>query len=226
MSDRVSASSLTARYPRGVPSITRKPSSAPERRDAVEQRVVDAVERLLGQGHPYTELSVATIAEEAGIARSTFYVHFADKTELLIRLGQAAMADIVAEGRHWLEAEHSGGVEELTPSIARMIATYRRHEPLFDAVLAGTGYDPLVAAFWRAHIEQLVAAGTDRLGRARADGLVNPDLDIEPLARTVAWSVERTISMHVAQRPPDDDPSVAAALARALWLMIYGGAPA
>ena len=48
--------------------MTRKPSSAPERRDAVEQRVVDAVERLLDRGLPFTELSVATIAEEAGMS--------------------------------------------------------------------------------------------------------------------------------------------------------------
>lgn len=206
--------------------MTRKPSSAPERRDAVEQRVVDAVERLLDRGLPFTELSVATIAEEAGIARSTFYVHFADKTELLIRLGQAAMADIVAEGRRWLEVDHAGGIDELTPSIERIIATYRLHERLFDAVLAGTGYDPLVAAFWRSHIEQLVTAGTERLAWAQAEGLVNPDIDIEPLARTVAWSVERTVSMHVAQRPASDDSALAAALARSLWLMMYGDAPA
>jgi AcrR family transcriptional regulator len=208
-----------------VPSITRKPSRAPERRDAVEQRVMDAVEALLDGGQAFTELSVATIADAAGIARSTFYVHFADKAQLLIRLAESAMADITAEGERWLQTDHAGGIDQITPSMARIIAAYRRHERLFEAVLAATGYDPTVAAFWRSHIEQTVAAGAERLRRAQLDGHVRDDVEIEPLARTVAWSIERTVSMHVAQRPPDDDAAMATTLARALWLMLYGDAP-
>ena len=223
MSDIVSETSADG-YPAAVPSMTRKPSLAPQRRDEVERRVVDAVEALLDDGHAFTELSVATIAAAAGIARSTFYVHFVDKSALLVRMAETAMADIVAEGERWLEADHAGGVDELTPSIARIVATYRRHERVFDAVLAGTGYDPVVATFWRSHIEQTVAAGTDRLRRAQDDGEIKPDLDIEPLARMVAWSIERTVAMHVAQRPARDDPAMAATMARALWLMMYGDA--
>jgi AcrR family transcriptional regulator len=205
--------------------VTRKPSTAPERREAVEQRVVDAVERLLHQGHSFAELSVGTIAEEAGVARSTFYVHFADKTQLLIRLAEAVTADIVAEGARWLTIDHGAGVAPLTSSLELIIHTYRRHEGLFEAILAGTGYDPAVAAFWRAHIEVIVTSGNERLRTAQADGLVNPDIDIEPLSRMVAWSIERTISMHVVDHPPAEDAALAAAMARALTLMMYGDAP-
>lgn len=208
-----------------MPSVTRRPSRSPERRDAVERRVVDAVERLLHEGHPFTELSVATIADAAGIARSTFYVHFPDKSALLVRVAQAAMADITAEGERWLDADHAAGRDELTPSIARIIATYRRHQLLFEAVLAATGYDPVVAAYWRDHIELTVTAATTRLRRGQEAGELAADLDIEPLARMIAWSIERTVSMHVAQRPESDDPALAAAMSRALWQMLYGDGP-
>ena len=206
-------------------SVTRRPSTANERRGAVERRVVEAVERLLDGGASFTELSVQAIAEEAGIARSTFYVHFADKTQLLITLAQEATADIVAEGERWIGADHLVDIDQLTPSIERIIAVYRRNARLFEAVLAATGYDPAVAAFWRRHVDVLVVAGADRLRRAQLDGHLAPDVDIEPLASMVAWAIERTISMYALDHPESDDPALAASMARGLWLMMYGDAP-
>src|SRR5262245_25985386 len=68
-----------------MPSITRN-RNPEERRAALDERVLAVVERLLAEGLRYTEISVARILQEAGIARSTFYVHFRDKTDLLSRL--------------------------------------------------------------------------------------------------------------------------------------------
>ena len=45
-----------------------------------------ATEKLLVEGVSFTELGVQRIATEAGIARSTFYLYFRGKTELLVRL--------------------------------------------------------------------------------------------------------------------------------------------
>jgi AcrR family transcriptional regulator len=41
----------------------------------------------LDAGESYTELGVQRIASAAGIARSTFYLYFKDKTSPAIRLG-------------------------------------------------------------------------------------------------------------------------------------------
>ncbi len=206
-------------------SVTRRPSDANERRRAVERRVVAAVERLLDGGAAFTELSVQTIADEAGIARSTFYVHFVDKSQLLVSMAQEATADIVAEGERWIESDHLVDLDQLTPSIARIIAVYRRHARLFEAVLAGTGYDPVVAEFWRSHIEVLVAAGAERLALAQRLGLIADDIAIGPLASMIAWTIERTISMYALDHPESDDEVLAASMARGLWLMMYGDAP-
>ena len=53
-------------------SLTVRPSTGAARRDAVEAQVLTAVEELLGAGESYVELSVASIADRAGVARSTF----------------------------------------------------------------------------------------------------------------------------------------------------------
>lgn len=203
---------------------TIKPSTGAERRDAVEQRVFDAVEQLLDDGATYPELSVATIADASGMARSTFYVHFSDKTELLIRLATAASADIVAEGERWLAAdapESAADPANITATMARIIAVYRRHQAIFEAVQAAAGYDPLVAAFWRRHIAVLFVSGSRNLERGQQLGVIDPTIHVEPLARMAAWSIERTISMHVADRPETEDAVLAETMGRALWQMLF-----
>ena len=52
-----------------------------------------------------------------------------------------------------------------------------------------------------------------------------PDVDIEPLASMVAWTIERTISMYALDHPEHDDAALARSMARGLWLMMYGDAP-
>ena len=65
-------------------SVTRR--SQPRRtarRDEVRGRLLQVVERMLDDGEGYTEISVERMVAQAGIARSTFYVYFEDKGDLL-----------------------------------------------------------------------------------------------------------------------------------------------
>jgi len=81
-----------------VPSITRKPSAAEDRRRAVEGQVFEAVGRLLAEGESFTELSVQRILDAADVARSTFYAHFRDKSDLLQRFADRLQKDLCVEG--------------------------------------------------------------------------------------------------------------------------------
>src|SRR4051794_40807904 len=49
--------------------------------------VLEAAHRLLKRGGA-ADLTMAEIAGEAGISRQAVYLHFADRTELLVRLAQ------------------------------------------------------------------------------------------------------------------------------------------
>jgi AcrR family transcriptional regulator len=84
-----------------MPSITRPRPQGPDRRAAAVAQVLAATERLLGEGVPFTELGVQRIAAEAGIARSTFYLHFRDKTELLVRLAGSLKEELFDLGEDW-----------------------------------------------------------------------------------------------------------------------------
>ena len=63
--------------------------------DARERLVVAALELFTEQG--YDDTTVAQIAERAGLTRSTFFRHFADKRELLAA-GQKTLSRLLVEG--------------------------------------------------------------------------------------------------------------------------------
>jgi AcrR family transcriptional regulator len=62
---------------------------------ARERLVVAAVDLFTDQG--YDQTTVAQIAERAGVTRSTFFRHFADKREVLVA-GQDTLGRLLAEG--------------------------------------------------------------------------------------------------------------------------------
>ncbi|TNC22528.1 TetR/AcrR family transcriptional regulator [Amycolatopsis alkalitolerans] len=62
---------------------------------ARERLVVAAVDLFTEQGYDAT--TVAQIAERAGVTRSTFFRHFADKREVLVA-GQETLSTLLAEG--------------------------------------------------------------------------------------------------------------------------------
>jgi AcrR family transcriptional regulator len=202
------------------------PAGGRARRRAVEQQIFDAVEDLLGEGQVYSELSVSTIAGQAGVARSTFYVHFADKTELLIRLASETTADIFTAATEWTtRVEHGTNAdsvkEDLRATCLRIVSDYRQHAEVLAAVMSATGYDPAVAAYWYERINNFIDVAGERLGEAQAAGLVDPAVDPIGLAAMAAWSIERTVSRTVAQNPSDLDDQLADTLAHGLWAMIF-----
>lgn len=190
------------------------------------RRVLAAVHALVADGTPYTELPVQRIAEAAGVARSTFYLHFPDKSRLLIALaeqgGQAMFDAAVA----WWRGDHSDGPSGVETAMTRMLQEYRANRWVLLALSEVSAYDPDVAAFYHARLTRFTELTRHRLESDQASGAVPPDLDPSTTASVLTWMVERTISMHCRTQPPAADPPLARTLARAIWLTVYAAAPA
>lgn len=207
-------------------STTRSRSRVRERREDVERRVLETVKEMMADGTPYTELPVQRIAERAEVARSTLYLHFPDKSRLLIALADEATEALFAEAVTWWQADHGDGVEGVTRAMRQMIVAYREHRRVLHALGEVSGYDPDVAAFWRNRLRGFIEVVQDRLEREQRAGNVAPAMDTAPTAQVLTWMVERTISGHCHQEAGAEDERIARTLARAIWLTIYGDAPA
>jgi TetR/AcrR family transcriptional regulator, ethionamide resistance regulator len=209
----------------GMSSVTRRRSPHRERRAEASARVLEATESLLRDGERFTELGTERIAGAAGVARSTFYVHFADKADLLVRLASGAIEELFEASDAWWEHSLADGPEPLADALLQMTRIYRRHAAVLDAVAEVAAYDPAVAAFWRERMDGYAASMRARLAEEQAAGAVPDEVDPYATAFVLVWSVERSVAEHVRAQAPRSDAAFATQLARVAWLGIFGRTP-
>ena len=188
------------------------------------RQVAEAVKRLLEDGPWYTTLGVQRIAAEAGIARSTFYLYFPDKTALLMRITESATEDLFAAAGAWLQ-EGFADLDALEQTLLGVIAQQREHAALLAALMEVAGYDEQVAEFWRRRVGGFIDLLRERIAHGQRAGTIVPALDPGTTAAWIAWGTERLVAQHVAARPEGEDEHLAAGLARAIWTTLGRAAP-
>ena len=159
------------------------------RRAATEERLVAAAtQRFVERGYAGTTLT--DVAELAGLAPRTVYLHFATKAELLHRCvgvaivgdaGSAPLAD-----RHWVR-------DAMTPPtlearIGRMAAVsaqlMHRAGDLLEVARQAAAVEPEIAAAAQAGRDETRRTLREFWRLAAADGLLPADADVEWLAET------------------------------------------
>lgn len=170
-------------------SITRKAraSSAEERRPAIEAKLLEATEGLLSDGTPYTELSIQQLCSEAGIARSTFYVYFRDKSDLVARLAEEMVGQLTEIGSTWWHpgAERS----EVLAATQELIQTYARHAALFAALTETAAYDPEMRALQVEMVERHSRPLEDMIERGKQDGSIR-DVHTHETVAALSWMIQ------------------------------------
>jgi AcrR family transcriptional regulator len=204
-------------------SLTPSPTAAREDRPgAMVEAVRAAVERLTADGTSFTELRVERIAKEAGIARSTFYVRFRDKTTLLCTLAGAVGHDVFAEVDDWLAAGGSGESDEvalarLSATTATIVTRWRHNRAVLLAVREVAAYSPEVRQVWDTALTRLAKAGRRRLHQEQKDR--SPAGSAERISEIAAVMILESVARHLRIAPAHDDAEFCAILARAIWAL-------
>ncbi|MEU5903967.1 TetR/AcrR family transcriptional regulator [Micromonospora sp. NPDC047467] len=206
-----------------MPSITRRRPRNPDGRAAVEARVLAATERLLQQGVRFTDLGVQRIAAEAGVARSTFYTHFRDKSELLMRLAGTMRETSFDRIREWDPSGPGDQLESLTEVFADVIRIYRTYAPVLAAISEVAAYDEVVREYWAAGLGQFVARTAEVLVAEQRAGRIPASLDTAAASQLIVLGGDRFLAHHVATAPAEREADAAAAreLARIWWYGAY-----
>jgi AcrR family transcriptional regulator len=205
-----------------VASVTRKPQiSRRERREEIERRLLDATERLMGEGASFTELSVDRLATEAGISRASFYIYFEDKGHLLRRLAGQVFGDLASGAERWWSVAHRHDPDDVRAAMAAIIASYRRHQPLLIALSEMAGYDPQVAATYRELLTAISGRVAQIIEAGQADGSIRRALPATATASALTWMVERACQQNLPAREADYESELATALTEIIWGALY-----
>jgi AcrR family transcriptional regulator len=192
------------------------------RGDRQREAIVTAVRELL-QERTFADLSVSTISERAGVARSGFYFYFDSK--------YAVLAVILADASELLDSlTHHFAPREPgeTPAafakrmVGSAVVVYANDDPVMKACAAARNTDAQIREmmddFYDGIIDKLIA-----LLEQDADARPISD-DMPALVRTLAAVTSFTLMQDSAFIGRGEDPARAIEIVERLWLSAFWGA--
>ncbi|MCW7947295.1 hypothetical protein AAW14_36445 [Streptomyces hygroscopicus] len=202
-------------------STTRRPSTATDRRAAVEARILSAIGELLRDGKTYTELGVEQIAAAGGISRSGFYLYFRDKADVLLRLSAFLKSDSLEIVQRWQPCGPVGGLDGLTHTYEQLFRHYRKHASLLTAINEVAAYDPSVLEARKSTQAQFIDHTTNLLIEEQLAGRTPADVDPLCAARVIVRGGFQVIAQQMATNDGHDDAEVAREMACGSWYGIF-----
>jgi AcrR family transcriptional regulator len=219
---------------RGVRSeqgADRVPDQAPvvpiPRRRGDRQRlaIVQAVRALLVE-KPFAQLSVSTISDRAGVARSGFYFYFDSKYAVLAQI----LTDATDELEELTEYFAPRGPDESPAEFAkRMVgsaaAVYAHNDPVMSACNAARNTDAEIRDLLDQQVEgvvqQIIGIVKDELQAGTARPISD---DVPTLVRTLSVTTAQMLSGDTAFLGPNGDVQRGVRVLEALWLnALWGG---
>ncbi len=178
------------------PSVGLPPLRQAQVAHTEERILAAATELFLAEGYAATTL--AAVASRAQVGTRTVYVRFGTKAALFKRVidvaivGDAEPVDVL--GRAWTRSALSApaAAARITAFAAAGRQIMERTGALFAVAAQAAAVEPLIAGFWQQGREQTRHVHGLFWTRMAADGLLDPDTDLD-------WLIDTTILLGAAE---------------------------
>ena len=204
--------------------MTAQPAPQQVRRsrgDRQREAIVTAVRELLQEGS-FADLSVSTISERAGVARSGFYFYFDSKYAVLAVI-LADASDLLDELTHHFAPREPGETPEAFAKrmVGSAAAVYNNDDPVLKACSVARNTDAQIGEmmddFYDGIIDKLITLlQQDSEARPISD-------DLPALVRTLAAVTSFTLTQDSAFVGRGEDPARAVDIVERLWLSAFWG---
>ncbi|GGJ08017.1 TetR/AcrR family transcriptional regulator [Streptomyces brasiliensis] len=191
----------------------RRRPDTPRKGDVREQAILDTAEALLGEVG-FEAMTVADIAEGAGISRGSLYFYFRSKHDVVSGLVARTVTALQQKSQ---DAAHDPAEprEAIATVMSRTRALWQEHGVVMRVATDLNRSVPEVEALWSQTAEVFIEAITrilHRVGVPEGDG----PHDARSLAGALCWMIERTF--YHASRAGDDELERAAVTCLEIWL--------
>jgi AcrR family transcriptional regulator len=189
-----------------------------EQREASYRRQLD-VARELVEDRQWSEVSIGLVAQRAGLTRTAFYKHFADRRALLMALFGEVSDELSTAPSAWLEAgDPPAGLRE---ALADLVAVYVRHGRLLRAIAEESTQDAELGDAYSRFGAEAAARTAEQIERDVAAGRSSVT-DPAETATALVWMNERYLNERFGHHPLGDADRCAAALTEVWVRTIYG----
>jgi len=199
--------------------------AAPRRRgDRQRLAIVEAVRELLTE-KPFAELSVSTISDRAGVARSGFYFYFDSKYAVLAHILSEAAEELEDLTHHFAPR----GADETPAEFARRMVgsaalVYAHNDPVMSACNNARGTDAEIREILNRYnelvVDQIVPIVEAEIGRGAAEPITD---DVYALVRMLSATTALTLSGESLFTGPEGDLRRAVGVLEKLWLHALWG---
>lgn len=202
-----------------------KPLQPPreERRALLARYFVEAVEPLLETGESYADVSVEKLITLVDISRSTFYVYFDDKGDLLRAMAEDVTRDLAEAGSAWFGLSETASKKDLRDALRPLFETYRRHQTLLGAITETASYDPRIREQHTKLVEQAVDGVREHIKAHQKAGTAAKGLDPARTAQWLVWMLERGLYQLVAPAPAAELKRLLDTATDLIWRALYEG---
>ena len=191
-----------------------------ERRRQARERVISTALKLSDRGS-FRDLTVDQIARSAGLSRSAFYTHFADKEDLLLAAVEEVSRQLYEMADRWW---HGVGppAERVRRAIEGVVSVYASEAGLLRIAAEVSTYDEQVRQLWLDIAERFIEATADHVRSEQDLGLIPRNLDPRATAEALYWMAERCCYIYLGrgERKP---AAVVDALAPVWTAALYPG---
>ncbi len=125
------------------------------------------------------------------MSRSTFYVYFEDKGDLLRTWFAEVSEDVVDAAADWWALGPDASRDDLRAALTEVVARYRPHTTLMAATYDAAAYDASVRELVTDMMAQNSAALRKHIRAGQKHGSIDPDLLPSQTAAWLTWMAER-----------------------------------